>query len=101
MVKVLSYEIRADQTARNRTCLSVRFRADIEKKDIVFVGAYEDIHEAIKGIIDFEYRRMLLSDPDQDLTLTEAVSLYEFVKKRIMDQIEIPEPGEQPGQTPS
>lgn len=93
MVKVLSYEIRAD-----RTCLSVCFRADIEKKDTDFVGAYADIYQAIKGITDYEYRRMMLSDPDQDLTLTEAVSLYEFVKKRIMDQIEIPEPGEQPGQ---
>lgn len=99
MVKVLSYEIRAD-----RDCLSVRFREETQdesKKNWQQVGTYVDIYRAINGIINFEYRRMLLSEPDQDLTLSEAVRLYEIVKKRIMDQIEIPEPGEQPRQTPS
>lgn len=99
MVKTLNYEIRAD-----RACLMVRFREEPQedpKKGWESVGTYGDINQAIKGIIDFEYRRMLLSEPDEDLTLRDAVALYAAVKKRIMDQIEIPEPGEQPGQTPS
>lgn len=90
MIKSLNYEILAD--SHN---LSVRFREETQgeaKKNWQLVGTYADIYQAIKGIIDFEYRRVLMADPepDQDLSLRDAVTLYAAVKKRIMDQIEIP-----------